>query len=147
MLLRSFISYGSSRSNKHHRNRGFRSGSSSVIGCEASYLHHQGAGGSNFDDIKEEVAGGGSGGSLDMPAYPASSHSAGGGGGANADLSGHEAQGHHLAVFESFLKNFGMGFASWNFCKDTERKMYKTLELFSKLRWFSYLSWKIIICF
>ena len=110
MLLRSFISYGSSRSNKHHRNRGFRSGSSSVIGCEASYLHHQGAGGSNFDDIKEEVAGGGSGGSLDMPAYPASSHSAGGGGGANADLSGHEAQGHHLAVFESFLEILGLGF-------------------------------------
>ena len=112
MLLRSFISYGSSRSNKHHRNRGFRSGSSSVIGCEASYLHHQGAGGSNFDDIKEEVAGGGSGGSLDMPAYPASSHSAGGGGGgggANADLSGHEAQGHHLAVFESFLEFFWDG--------------------------------------
>ena len=115
MLLRSFISYGSSRSNKHHRNRGFRSGSSSVIGCEASYLHHQGAGGSNFDDIKEEVAGGGSGGSLDMPAYPASSHSAGGGGGggANADLSGHEAQGHHLAVFESFLEILGLGFGSW----------------------------------
>ena len=123
MLLRSFISYGSSRSNKHHRNRGFRSGSSSVIGCEASYLHHQGAGGSNFDDIKEEVAGGGSGGSLDMPAYPASSHSAGGGGGgANADLSGHEAQGHHLAVFESFLEILGLGFGSWNFCKDTYRE-------------------------
>ena len=102
MLLRSFISYGSSRSNKHHRNRGFRSGSSSVIGCEASYLHHQGAGGSNFDDIKEEVAGGGSGGSL--------SAGGGGGGGANADLSGHEAQGHHLAVFESFLEIFWAGF-------------------------------------
>ena len=45
------ILYCSSRSNKHHRNRGFRS-SSSVIGCEASYLHHS----SHFDDIKEEVA-------------------------------------------------------------------------------------------
>ena len=116
MLLRSFISYGSSRSNKHHRNRGFRSGSSSVIGCEASYLHHQGAGGSNFDDIKEEVAGGGSGGSLDTPASPARSHLAGGGsGGANADLSGHEAQGHHLAVFESFLEIFWAGLCFMGF--------------------------------
>ena len=135
MLLRSFISYGSSRSNKHHRNRGFRSGSSSVIGCEASYLHHQGAGGSNFDDIKEEVAGGGSGGSLDMPAYPASSHSAGGGGGgANADLSGHEAQGHHLAVFESFLEILGQGgFLVHGLFVTMRRKIVRLLIFFGKL--------------
>lgn len=46
------LALASSRS-KHNRqqnrDRGFRS-SSSVIGCEASYLHHS----SNFDDIKEE---------------------------------------------------------------------------------------------
>ena len=94
MLLRSFISYGSSRSNKHHRNRGFRSGSSSVIGCEASYLHHGGSS-SNFDDIKEEVAAGemaslsgadGRGGH-GRGGVSGSSH------GATVDLSG-EAQGH-----------------------------------------------------
>ena len=100
MAILSCISYGSSRSNKHRRNRGFRSGSSSVIGCEASYLHH-GGGSSNFDDIKEEVAGGN--GSLEMPACSASASLA-----ADANLSGREAQGHHHhAVFESSA-DFGL---------------------------------------
>ena len=98
MLLRSFISYGSSRSNKHHRNRGFRSGSSSVIGCEASYLHHGGSS-SNFDDIKEEVAAGEMA-SLSGAADGRGGRGGGGGSGVSGgngastvDLSG-EAQGH-----------------------------------------------------
>ena len=55
---------GLSRSKHHrqqHRDRGgnFRTSggsSSSVIGCEASHLHHISGSHSNFDDIKEEVA-------------------------------------------------------------------------------------------
>ena len=71
-----------SRSNKHHRNRGFRS-SSSVIGCEASYLHH---GSSNFEDIKEEVA---ATGEMASASEARASH------GATVDLSSTEPQGHH----------------------------------------------------
>lgn len=45
-----FTSSRSKHSRQQNRDRGFRS-SSSVIGCEASYMHH----GTNFDDIKEET--------------------------------------------------------------------------------------------